>query len=234
MRRAAAAAVAGLLAFAAFAPTPALGTAGEEGDLLSLVNGLRSSRGLRPVSVHPELQALADDWARRMAAAHNIFHSPLNARVDVGWVRLGENVAVDLSVVAAERTLEASPEHLANLVSPFYDYIGIGVAHGADGGTYVVQEFMQLAAPLPSGPVVRRAEPRQPTAASGRRSPPRPLASPPPPTPSPRNDPPPPPLAPRETPGPSVRLTDVFVRLRGLDFDVTPPPRDYGLVRRNW
>jgi len=49
VRRAAAAAVAGLLAFAAFAPTPALGTAGEEGDLLSLVNGLRSSRGLRPV-----------------------------------------------------------------------------------------------------------------------------------------------------------------------------------------
>src|SRR5438132_654962 len=95
VRRAAAAAVAGLLAFAAFAPTPALGTAGEEGDLLSLVNGLRSSRGLRPVAVHPELQALAGDWARRMAAAQAIFHSPLNTRVDVGWVRLGEHVAVD-------------------------------------------------------------------------------------------------------------------------------------------
>ena len=181
MRRAAALAIAGVLALCALAPAPALATAAEEGELLALVNGLRSSRGLRPVAVDPELRALAEDWAQRMAAATNIFHSPLDTRVGADWVHLGENVAVDLSVEAAERALEASPEHLANLVRPSYDYIGIGVAHGSDGGVYVVQEFMQLAAGpprLPSPPKPPPVVPKQPIASPVRRRPTQPTSSP--------------------------------------------------------
>ena len=234
MRRAGAAVIAGLLAFAAFAPTPARSSAAEESELLSLVNQLRSSRGLRPVVVHGELRALADDWARRMAAAQDIFHSSLDTRVGAGWIRLGENVAVDLSVVAAHRALEASPAHLANLVKPTYDYVGIGVAHGADGGVYIVQDFGSRAAGAapPPPPRPRPAAPSTPSPAPARRAPrPRPPPSPvAPPTPSPPLPPPPAPPPPE----PSVRLVDVFDRLRALDTGVTRPVRDYGLVRRNW
>jgi hypothetical protein len=234
VRRAAVAAVVGLLVFSAVAPTPALGSAGEEAELLSLVNGLRSSRGLRTLAVDPELRALAEDWAQRMAAARNIFHSPLDTRVRAAWVHLGENVAVDVSVVAAERTLEVSPEHLANLVSPAYDYIGIGVAHGADGGVYVVQDFMQLATspPRQSSPNPPPAVAARPIAPSRRSGTPKP-SPPPPPSPGPAPSPPLP--APPEPPQPSVRLAAVFDRLRGLDaYVVTRQPRRYGLVRRNW
>jgi hypothetical protein len=232
VRRAAAAVVAGLLAFSALAPARAVASAAEEGELLSLVNAVRTSRGLRPVAVHAELGALADEWARRMAAAHAIFHSPLEGRVHARWLRLGENVAVDLSVAAAERALEASPGHLANLVVPTYDYVGIGVAHGDDGGVYVVQEFMQglPGAPEPSS----RSKPAPAGATKPIPAPTRraqrsnvPPARPPP-------TPPPPPPAPPEPPRPTDRLVDVFARLRGLDAGVTRPPRGYGLVRRYW
>jgi hypothetical protein len=214
VRRAAAAAVAGLLMFCVVTPAPARATAAEEGELLSLINALRSSRGLRPAVVHAELRARADEWARRMAAARAIFHSPLDQRVHADWVRLGENVAVDVSVEAAERALEASPDHLTNLVSPAYDYVGIGVAHGADGGVYVVQEFMQLASGPPRQPVPAQPPPtvsklRAPAPARPRPSPRRP------PLPSPR------PLAALAPPQPSSRLTDVFGRLREFDAAVT-------------
>jgi hypothetical protein len=232
VRRAGAAAVASLLAFSALAPSPALASAAEEGELLSLVNGLRSGRGLQPVAVHAELGALADEWAQRMATANDIFHSPLDTRVRARWVRLGENVAVDLSIVAAERALEASPGHLANLLSPSYDYVGIGVAHGNDGGIYVVQEFMQAAAsragqsPRPKPPAAVAQMPIPAPARLPAR--PRPPASPPrlprPPTPRPP-DVPPPPVAPPEPRRPSVQLADVFLRLRGLDAGVSRPPR---------
>ena len=210
MRRAAAAAVVGLLAFAALAPVPALASAAEEAELLSLVNGLRASRGLRPAVVHAELRTLADEWALRMAAARDIFHSPLDQRVRADWVRLGENVAVDVSVAAAERALEASPDHLANLVNPVYDYVGIGVAHGTDGGVYVVQEFMQLASGPPRQPAQAQplpAAPKKAVAAPVRRGP-----IPPPPrlVPSARRLPPPPrPPAVPQPRLPSARLTDI-------------------------
>jgi cysteine-rich secretory family protein len=179
--------------------------------------------------VHAELRTLADEWARRMAAAHDVFHSPLDTRV-VGarWVRLGENVAVDISIVAAERALEASPGHLANLLSPSFDYVGIGVVHGDDGGVYLVQEFMQSAAapqsPAPPAPrpAVRTAPIPAPARRAGRSTP---SSSPRRAPPTPRLLPPPPPPAPPEPPQPSARLVDVFDRLRGLDARLTGPPR---------
>ena len=201
--------------------------------MLLLVNGLRSSHGLRPVVVHPELRALANDWARRMAAAKQIFHSPLDARVAPGWLQVGENVAVDVSVVAAERTLEASPEHLANLINPSYDYVGIGVAHGADGGIYVAQDFMQLAASSPKPRPAPKAKPKPKPIVAARRAQ-TPMT--PPSTPPSLHDPSPPVRAPTTARHPSTRLTDVFDRLRGLDADVPrpTPSSDYGLVRKNW
>jgi hypothetical protein len=130
----------------------------------------------------------------------------LDTRVSAGWQQLGENVAVDASVVSAEIALEASPPHLENLVNPAFDSIGIGVAHGADGGVYVAQEFMQLgAAATAPAPARRRAPPPVPERAHAS-APPRPV----------RTAVPPPPLPPAP-PQPSPSLADVFGRLRDLD-----------------
>src|SRR5207244_3565296 len=200
-----------LLAVPSLAAAAAAASAAEEDELLSLLNALRSSRGLPPAVVHAELGALADEWALRMAAERDIFHSPLDRRVRADWVRLGENVAVDVSVAAAERALEASSDHLANLLDPVYDYVGIGVAHGTDGGVYVVQEFMQLASGPPRQPAQAQplpAAPKRAIAAPVRRgpSPPRPPL-----LPSAGPLPPPPRRQPRL---PSARLTDIFGPIR--------------------
>ena len=229
MRRAGAVAVACVLAFSALAPGPARATPAEEQQILALVNGLRAGRGLRPFAVHAELRALADEWARHMAAAQDVFHSPLDTRVRARWIRLGENVAVDVSVVAAERALEASPGHLVNLVSPSYNYVGIGVAHGADGGVYVVQEFMEAGAPPQqhSPPPPPPTAPRKPAAAPARRAQ---AVRPPPPSPPPTSRPAPPPTpppapppAPPQPPQPSARLAYVFDRLRAFDANARRP-----------
>jgi hypothetical protein len=182
-------------------PSPARADASEQSTLLALVNALRTSRGLRALAVHAELQSAASDWAQHMAAAQRISHSALDARISGGWQHLGENVAVDVSVASAEVALEASPPHLENLVNPAFDYIGIGVAHGADGAVYVAQDFMQLGA-APPAPAPRQA-PR--VVRSRAPAPSRPV----------RAVPPPP--APPPPPQPSPRLADVFGRLRDLD-----------------
>lgn len=225
MRRRAIALILMLVFCAIRAPAPARADAGEEATVLSLLNGLRVSRGLQPLAVHGELRALANDWAQHMAAAQTLSHSPLNSLVTAAWLHLGENVGVDVTVAGAERALEASPTHLANLLSPAYNYIGIGVAHGADGGVYVVQDFMQLAggapkvaparaAPRPTTP--RPSVPRRPAAAA----PVRPAA--------------PPALPPPPPPAPSPRLADVFGRLQALDEQPGGRLPGYGFVRMNW
>jgi hypothetical protein len=184
---------------------------GDETQLLGLLNDARARAGVGPLAIHAELNSLANDWAARMRDARGYFHSPIGQRVTANWITLGENVGAEGSVEAAERAFEASPSHLATIVDPRYDWVGIGVAYGADGTVYVVQDFMQLAsdpapvaAPSPPAATPRRAP-----------SPPRPVPAPRPPRPALPPLPPP--------PEPSVHLRAVWSHLAALDAQVEPP-----------
>ena len=105
------------------------------------VNNLRARNGVAPLARSAELDAKARDLAAQMAARGQLFHSTLSQGVKPGWKAIGENVAYAGSIEAAQWNLEGSPPHLANLLNPAFNQIGIGVKT-ANGVVYVVQVFV--------------------------------------------------------------------------------------------
>jgi hypothetical protein len=150
------------------APRPAgAATADDSTGVVADVNTVRSSRGLQPLAVHPELELKAQAWAAHMAATGSLDHSTLTDGITADWRWLGENVAIAMTVDQAQRTLVASPVHFANMVDPDFTDIGVGVV-GAGGRVYLVQEFMQLAPaavaePVTAALVAQTAAPTAPT-----------------------------------------------------------------------
>ncbi len=106
------------------------------------LNAVRAAVGLGELARSPELDVKAKAQADLMARQGTIFHSAnLASGVSGGWSAIGENVALAGSVDDAQRALEASPGHYANMVNPSYNHVGIGVTV-RDGITYVVQVFV--------------------------------------------------------------------------------------------
>ncbi len=129
-----------LLAFVGLALTGC--TTGAKSTNLTDLNEVRAAVGLGELVRSPELDAKAQGQADRMANRGTIFHSSnLAAGVTEGWTSIGENVALAGSVDEAQRALEASPGHYANMVNPVFNNVGIGVTV-RNGVTYVVQIFV--------------------------------------------------------------------------------------------
>lgn len=129
-----------LLAMIGLAVT-ACGPSAESTNLTDL-NEVRAAVGLGELVRTPELDAKAKAQADRMAKRSTIFHSSnLASGVPEGWSSIGENVALAGSVEEAQRALEASPGHYANMVNPIFNEVGIGVTV-RNGITYVVQVFV--------------------------------------------------------------------------------------------
>jgi uncharacterized protein YkwD len=92
-------------------------------------------------------QALAISRARRVA--HDLGNGDPEARVAASGLELlavGENVAHAKSVARAHRALWSSPSHRANILSPYFDAIGIGVAEDADGSVWICELFGRFGA----------------------------------------------------------------------------------------
>lgn len=133
-----------LLSTVGFAVTTAdAATAGEGHAVVAWVNDLRTSRGLRPLEPDPQLEQKAQEWSAHLARIGYLEHSKLSDGVGSTWVALAENVAMADTLEGAHQALLASPLHLANIVDPDMNRIGVGVT-AADGLVYVVEEFMQL------------------------------------------------------------------------------------------
>lgn len=129
-----------LMAFVGFGLTACM-PAPEGGNLTDL-NEVRAAVALPGLTRTPELDAKAKAQADRMASRGTIFHSSnLASGVTEGWSSIGENVALAGSVDDAQRALEASPGHYANMVNPAFNQVGIGVTV-RNGVTYVVQIFV--------------------------------------------------------------------------------------------
>jgi uncharacterized protein YkwD len=106
----------------------------------AMVNGVRARSGLAPLARSAELDIKAAAHAAAMASSGTLYHSNLSAGVRPGWTALGENVAYASSVESAQQNLEASPPHLANMLNPAFNQVGVGV-RTVNGTTYVVQVF---------------------------------------------------------------------------------------------
>ncbi len=157
---------------------PAVATAGDgtasgaAADLVRRINAERASRGLAGLTVRGDLQSVAVDRAREMAADGQLSHDPgIYSRVCC-WRKMEENVGYGRSVDRVHGDFMTSSRHRAAILSPEHREVGVGV-EVRDGVLWVSQIFR-----TPKG------------------------SPPPPPPPSPPPQPPPPPATAAESSGP--------------------------------
>src|ERR1051325_8482607 len=112
-----------------------------EASLLSVMNEVRASNGLRPVRVDARLEGAARRHSRRMLALQSLFHgnfAPRIRRAGLRAPRVGESLAWGSGPLSSARSIVnmwlASPEHRANLLHAGYRTLGVGIRIGSFAG----------------------------------------------------------------------------------------------------
>ena len=117
--------------------------------MLRLVNEERAAAGLEPVELDIELRevgrAHADEMFRMGYFAHEspVTGTPADRlnEADVLYLSSGENLAYAPSLEVAHEGLMNSPGHRANILSPVFTRLGVGVVRSARRGIMFTQEF---------------------------------------------------------------------------------------------
>lgn len=118
------------------------GPASDASYSVDLVNETRWAHGLAQLTPDRELQTIANRQAHRMAESGSIFHTRnLGGQLSWGWWAWSENVGYGPSVAWLHDAFMNSWYHSSNILDPSYNYVGVGVAYGADGKVYVAQVF---------------------------------------------------------------------------------------------
>jgi uncharacterized protein YkwD len=131
--------------------------------MLALMNSERTApeqaaetRGqARPLQWDPRLAALARAHSVELAnglfshvSADGSLPSDRMTRAGLRWLYMGENIAEARDVSRAEAAMMNEPRfqenHRANILSPNYTVVGVGIVNGPDGMLYITQEFAQL------------------------------------------------------------------------------------------
>lgn len=121
-----------------------------EKEMFKLVNKERTNRGIKPLKLAAgKLQEVARLHARDMFQRGYFSHynpegeSPFDRmeKAEVSFAAAGENLALAPSVILAHQGLMNSPGHRANILSPDFGTVGIGVVDGGIYGKMFVQEF---------------------------------------------------------------------------------------------
>ena len=141
------------------APDPAPGeeASGVPGDptwvVLQMLNAARRKERLPPLNRQSALDRVAQGHAEAMRDVGRLGHdigngNPTMRAAAAGLIlqNAGENVAHAMSLAHAHRSLYASPSHRANMLSPGFDSVGIGVAGDGDGTVWVCQLYAQSSA----------------------------------------------------------------------------------------
>lgn len=117
--------------------------------MLELVNKERVKVGLEPLVMDGPLRELARDYSKDMLQRGYFAHNnpegqtPFDRMENYGidFNNAGENLALAPSVELAHQGLMNSPGHRANILSPDYKRVGIGVMDGGVYGKMFSQEF---------------------------------------------------------------------------------------------
>jgi uncharacterized protein YkwD len=119
-----------------------------ESSLLSKLNAERAAAGLDALALQPWASSVAKAHAREMASARDIWHNHTGyldiAKVAIGASLTGENVAEAGTLDEADILLMNSPPHRANILYPYFNSVGIGVALDDVGYVYVTQDFVTI------------------------------------------------------------------------------------------
>jgi uncharacterized protein YkwD len=146
--------LAGLLALqtGSVAAAPAQNDPGLVARVLELTNSERQKAGLNPLTLNSELSDAAQTYSQVLATSGCFQHtcgSVPNFAERVGqsgysgWTALAENIAAGYATPeAVVAGWMSSPGHRANILSPKYTEMGIGlVSGGGQFGAYWTQEF---------------------------------------------------------------------------------------------
>ncbi|HVE83014.1 MAG TPA: CAP domain-containing protein [Myxococcales bacterium] len=104
------------------------------------INALRRAQGAPAVSADGRLDAVAQAYAERMVRERFFAHvapggDDLRARLTgagYAYVQAGENLGLASGPLGAHFAIEHSPGHRANLLTPEYSAVGVGVAWDRD------------------------------------------------------------------------------------------------------
>ena len=137
------------LAICAFSQSPP--ESGEAQRLLSLINQERAKQGVAPLEMNDRLSQAAQKHSQLMAQSDTLQHQfdgepPLTLRLSDENVRSdhdGENIALDSDLEVAHAMLMQSPPHRANILSPQFNQVGIGIARSEDL-IYVTEDFAHV------------------------------------------------------------------------------------------
>lgn len=125
-------------------PAGAVPQSSEELQLHMLLNQLRASQALPPLSWDDALASTSRDWSNLMLQSDTLAHDPnLAAALSwavPGWTRGGENVGVGWDVQGIHNAFVRSGPHLANMVGD-YNRVGIGVRRSSGGKIFVTVRF---------------------------------------------------------------------------------------------
>ncbi len=120
-----------------------------ENQMIQLVNYERESRGLNKLVFDPSLQTIARGHSADMFTRGYFSHySPEGKTVanrakekGIDYLVIGENLAYAPNLQLAHKGLMNSEGHRANILSPDYNKIGIGIMDGGVYGLMVTQVF---------------------------------------------------------------------------------------------
>lgn len=136
------------LVLALFAPAnPAGATTGtDEATFLTLMNQERTRAGLPAMTSDSRLAGTSRSWSSNMGSKDTLYHDPnlaaVATSVEPAWRSVGENVGVGYSASGLHTAFMNSPGHRANIMSPNFNRVGIGVVY-ANGKTWVTVRFLQ-------------------------------------------------------------------------------------------
>lgn len=119
--------------------------------VLNLINNARKTEGLTPLKLGSTLpkvaQLKADDMVKNNYFSHTspTYGSPFDMmkKYNVSYLSAGENIAGNPSITNAVNSWLKSSTHKQNLLSPKFNYIGIGVAKSNVYGYIIVAMFAQ-------------------------------------------------------------------------------------------
>jgi uncharacterized protein YkwD len=126
------------------------------------INRAETGGRLVPLRWNDELAAAARAHSRDMVARGYFGHVDPEGRspgarlkaAGISWRAVGENIAMDPDVKAAETAFMNEPRsgqnHRSNILSPKFTDVGVGIVAGPDGELYITQEFMAPAISLQS------------------------------------------------------------------------------------
>lgn len=114
---------------------------GPAATMIAWINQARAAQGLPPYSVNPTLMTLAQERAQALATGPFTHDLPglgwpiqMETAAGIQAQAMGaENIAVAPNLQTAFSLLMASPEHRANILSPYETQIGVGVAPDGNG-----------------------------------------------------------------------------------------------------